>query len=113
MNAMQRANLAQWACDVQNWKESGLTQADWCQQNQININTFRYRMKRLNHLASEHEMPASIQFVPLTDCTVSQELPDTLPDETSLTVTFRNVTLEIKNPQVVHLQVILEVPSHA
>ena len=39
--------LKQWAEMVRQRNESGLTVADWCRQNGINLKTYYYRLKRV------------------------------------------------------------------
>ena len=39
--------LAQWAEMVRSRNESGLTVREWCRQNDINLKTYYYRLKRL------------------------------------------------------------------
>ncbi len=53
---MQRASrLAQWALDVQEWKDSGLTQRQWCAVKEIKLTTFRYRIRMLNAEATRRK----------------------------------------------------------
>ena len=42
-----------WAEDYQAYKESNLTQAEWCDLHGINVNTFRYRRSKLKAIAGE------------------------------------------------------------
>ena len=39
--------LAQWAEMVRSRNESGLTVTDWCKENEINLKTYYYRLKRM------------------------------------------------------------------
>ena len=41
--------------EYQAYKESNLTQAEWCDLHGININTFRYRRSKLKAIASEQD----------------------------------------------------------
>jgi hypothetical protein len=45
--------LEQWKKIVQTARESGLTDKDWCIENDVNVNTFYYNVKRLRKLSCE------------------------------------------------------------
>ena len=42
----KEVKLSKWAEMIQQRNESGLTVADWCRQNGINLKTYYYRLKR-------------------------------------------------------------------
>lgn len=53
MDMLREARLAEWATSIQDWKESGLTQKQWCEKNNIRLSTLRYRIGVLNREASK------------------------------------------------------------
>ena len=45
--------LKQWSQDLAEQKASGLTQKDWCTQNGISMNTFKYRNRKVRKASEE------------------------------------------------------------
>ena len=56
---MKNQNLqhlyGQWAMDYKAFRDSGMTQAEWCSAAGININTFRYRLNKLRKVYGREE----------------------------------------------------------
>ena len=56
---MKNQNLqqlyGQWAMDYKAFRDSGMTQAEWCSAAGININTFRYRLHKLRKVYGREE----------------------------------------------------------
>ena len=105
MNADQVAKevrLAEWARDVKECRSSGMTVKDWCASKGLNINTYRYRYRKLRIAAGERfeaqqECNVSVPaFVPVP--TSIQCIDETESNSTSSdTIRFRldNRTLEL------------------
>lgn len=75
MDPLKEAQFAKWAEDVKAWQDSGLRQSDWCEQHDINVNTFRYRMRALKQAIAEKQNEQNhipVTFVPVQ--TTPQEL---------------------------------------
>ena len=55
MNQEERLNNKQlWRIRIQNYQSSGMLQKEWCEKENINLNTFRYWMRRLKTEMSEN-----------------------------------------------------------
>lgn len=46
-------NQQQWEVRISEQRESGLTQAKWCEENSVNIHNFRYWKRRINEYGGE------------------------------------------------------------
>ena len=55
-------NLERMFAIIASWKQSGLSQKVWCEQNQIRYHVFHYSYKRYRDEQSENSRPA---FIPL------------------------------------------------
>ena len=48
MKAEQRASLRSlWGKRIRNWQQSGLTQTEWCRQNQLSLHLLSYWKRKL------------------------------------------------------------------
>ena len=53
MNIDKEASLKQWADDMARQKASGLSQKEWCIQNGISHETFRYHCRKVRRASGE------------------------------------------------------------
>ena len=44
-----------WAEQIQNWKDSGLSKAEYCQQNQLTKHAFHYWCKKLERIPEQEQ----------------------------------------------------------
>ena len=105
MNANEVAKevrLAEWARDVKECRSSGMTVKDWCASKGLNINTYRYRYRKLRIAAGERlevqqecngSVPAFVPVPAAIQCIDETESTSTSSD----TIRFRldNRTLEL------------------
>lgn len=105
MNADQVAKevrLAEWARDVKECRSSGMTVKDWCASRGLNINTYRYRYRKLRIAAGERvktqqeyneSVPAFVPVPAAIQCLDETKSTSLSPD----TIRFRleNRTLEL------------------
>ena len=47
MDINEKMKLHQWAIDMNDQKESGLSQKDWCAMRKLPISTFRFRCRKV------------------------------------------------------------------
>lgn len=113
--------LAEWARDAKACKSSGMTVKDWCASKGLNINTYRYRCRRLRMAAEEGltvqqdtgkkipsfvPVPASIQDF--------REAEAPIPSSEVIRLRLGSRTLELPvsiSPE--YFQIALEVFAHA
>lgn len=55
---------ASWIAHVKSWRDSGLTQADYCRRHALNCKTFAAWLKRCNTSAMPSNLPLTL--VPIT-----------------------------------------------
>ena len=80
-------NLRQWADMVQRRNESGLTIAQWCSENGVNLKTYYYRLNRVRKaLCSENEKHEIVA--------VELDMENALPHE-QITLTVGNVVVNL------------------
>ena len=61
-NSPRQAKRAYWSQHVKTWQKSGLTQVRYCQQHQLNQQTFTYwKVKLQKQAALSHLLPVSIK----------------------------------------------------
>ncbi len=77
----------QWQQRLQAWRESGLNQKQWCEQNSIKQAQFWYWKKKLEDIpaAVEHKDKTASAFVPVALAPSSQVI-----ESASLTITLPN-----------------------
>ncbi len=56
-------NLKKWALELKDWKESGLTQLQWCALSGRNIHTFKAHIKEVKKELKRREKTAGIAEV--------------------------------------------------
>ena len=79
--------LRQWAEMVQRRNESGLTIAQWCSENGVNLKTYYYRLSRVRKaLCSENEKHEIVA--------VESDMENALPHE-QITLTVGNVVVNL------------------
>ncbi len=73
-------NVKRGANDMADWKNSGLTQKEWCQLHQVNLHTFKYHLKQVRAAIAAHQAETAQH--------VSQS-----PESSALTTQFAKVPL--------------------
>jgi hypothetical protein len=61
-------NKQKWQDAIENQRSSGLSQKQWCQENEINLHNFRYWVRRLKTIETESD---EVRWVSLDSDTVS------------------------------------------
>ena len=64
MDIKEEMLLHKWAKDLADQSSSGLTQEQWCKLNGVNINTFRYRNRRVCNAVELKHQENSKEIVP-------------------------------------------------
>lgn len=54
-NAKTEFRLKQWTKIIQACQTSGMTVASWCEQNNVNVKSYYYRLRRIRSLACENQ----------------------------------------------------------
>lgn len=82
----RQSNRQLWEERIANYRSSGLPAALWCESNQVNLNTFRSWISKLNKEAVLANEPVKW---------VSLEPAGILPVETNLTVNIGKATIRV------------------
>lgn len=118
MDLIKETQFARWAEEVKSWKESGLRQVDWCEEHNINVNTFRYRMRVLKQAIAEkqnEQISSPVTFMPLPE-PVSSKFPVSLNDnrDNGLVIEISGVKIAVGNSTDMNqLKNVLEVLEYA
>ena len=59
-------NIQLWSDRIASWKQSGLAQRAYCEQQQLVYSTFAYWRGRLKKLQGGHELEGKVNFLPVT-----------------------------------------------
>ena len=65
---------ALWIAHVKSWRDSDLTQADYCRRHTLNCKTFAAWLKRCNTSAMPSNLPLTLVPVTVTQPTAAKEL---------------------------------------
>lgn len=98
----KRRTDEEWIGIIQTCKSSGYSDIEWCQQNNISISTFYYKLNILREKASLNELPKAI--VPDEQQVVQVNLKDELPtsfqatnDEVALRLNINGIAIDVLN----------------
>lgn len=89
---------AEWADKISQCRESGLTVAEWCRQNNINVKTYYYHLRKIRKEICE-QIPVPVMTVPEESHSVkvnlgniTAEIPEGISEQmmTSLIRAMRN-----------------------
>ena len=99
MDIKEEMLLHKWAKDLADQSSSGLTQEQWCKLNGVNINTFRYRNRRVCNAVELKHQENSKEIVPFEN-----KMPEP---------TFAKVTLKAPENPSTGIQITLQgIQSH-
>lgn len=98
----KQLHLKQWAAQVAEYQDSGLTLADWCREQNIHPNTFCYRLKQIR----KHAIAQINRDFPVNEISASARdkeptfkqlkvMPPALTHSQAITVHMAGATVEI------------------
>lgn len=79
MQVLQEQKYAEWVVQINEWKQSGLTQRKWCESKGIKFSTFRHRILKINKemkKSSESEQPSAQNEVKTVITSSQPNLPE-------------------------------------
>lgn len=89
----RKADPEYWNQILSKQNASGLTQAHWCDQNHININTFRYWKSRLSKSSQNHSKLSQTQWALVTSSKEIQKSNDI--ESSTLRIHVGKATIEV------------------
>ena len=120
MSLSEQMRLQNWAKDMVDCQNSGLTQQQWCDLHGIRIKTFEYRCRRVRAAAEEYmeeqqiaalpQQTESFAAIPADAMKNAQDQSLGMP---TMVIRFENATVEFSNGVLpAHLKMVLEVLTH-
>ena len=94
MDIKEEMLLRKWAKDLADQSSSGLTQEQWCKLNGVNINTFRYRNRKVCNAVESERQEDATDIVPFENKTPAP--------------TFAKVTLKAPESAITGIQITLQ-----
>ena len=126
MDINEKMKLHQWAIDMNDQKESGLSQKDWCRMRNLPISTFRFRCRKVK-IAMEKQLDenkgnANLVLAQKTDLSCANSEPvfakvnlQTSKDVSSgISIKLANAELTIApDTPAEHIRMVLEALAYA
>ncbi len=118
-------HLKQWALELQDWKESGLTQTQWCALSGVNIHTFKshikevkkelIRIEKAGDIEASSELSVAVQKQPVfAELQMPRAYSDNLQNEISMRLDLPHARIDItKEACSEQIRTVLEVLKYA
>ena len=98
----KKANQQYWKQVMEDQGGSGLTQAIWCERNNVNIHNFRYWKRRLKDEEDSDANNPDPQWALVTNSPVSTQINEdsslTLASKTGIVIKSGNLSVEFTGP---------------
>ena len=113
MDINEKMKLHQWAIDMNDQKESGLSQKDWCAMRKLPISTFRFRCRKVK-IALEKQLDENLSCANPEPVFAKVNLQTSKDVSSGISIKLANAELTIApDTPAEHVRMVLEALAYA